>query len=45
MPKTAKKRTPKKRGPEADRLKIKGRWQDAVKKSLTKKRPTAGWPK
>lgn len=45
MPKPAKKRTPKQRGPAADRLKLKGRWQDAVKKSLQKKKPEEGWPK
>jgi hypothetical protein len=44
MPKAAKKK-PKQRGPEAERLKIAGRWQDAVKKSLTKKKPAEGWPK
>jgi hypothetical protein len=26
-------------------LKIEGKWQDAVKKSLTKKKPPAGRPK
>jgi hypothetical protein len=45
MPKAEKKKTPKQRGPQADRLKLKGRWQDAVKKSLTKKKPAEGWPK
>jgi len=45
MPKTAKKQATKKRGPEPERLKIKGRWQDAVKKSLAKKKPSEGWPK
>jgi hypothetical protein len=44
MPKTAKK--PKaKTGPKPDTLKIEGKWQDAVKKSLAKKKPLAGWPK
>jgi hypothetical protein len=42
-PVTAKKKAAKQRGPIADRLKIRGRWQDAVKKSLTKKKPAAGW--
>jgi len=26
-------------------LKIDGNWQEAVKKSLTKKKPPEGWPK
>ncbi len=33
------------RGPKPDLLKIKGRWQDAVKHSLQKKKPAEGWPK
>lgn len=33
------------RGPKPDTLKIKGKWQDAVKKSLSKKKPAEGWPK
>jgi hypothetical protein len=32
-------------GPKPDTLKIEGNWKDAVKKSLTKKRPADGWPK
>jgi hypothetical protein len=32
-------------GPKPDTLKIEGKWQDAVKKSLTKKKPADGWPK
>jgi hypothetical protein len=32
-------------GPKPDTLKIEGKWQDAVKKSLTKKKPVQGWPK
>jgi len=32
-------------GPKPDMLKIKGSWQAAVKKSLTKKKPPSGWPK
>jgi hypothetical protein len=35
---------PKKRGPVADRVKIKGDWTDAVKKALRKQRPDTGWP-
>jgi hypothetical protein len=44
MPKATKK-SPEKRGPKADLLKIDGDWKDAVKKSLAKKKPAAGWPK
>ncbi len=33
------------RGPKPEVLKIEGDWQDAVKKSLAKKKPAAGWPK
>jgi hypothetical protein len=44
MPKTTKK-TPIKRGPKPDMLKIEGDWKDAVKKSLAKKKPAEGWPK
>jgi hypothetical protein len=33
------------RGPKPDTLKIEGKWQDAVKKSLAKKKPADGWPK
>jgi hypothetical protein len=36
---------PLKRGPEPEMLKIDGDWKDAVKTSLTKKKPAAGWPK
>lgn len=36
---------PKKRGPQPDLLKIEGDWTKAVKKSLAKKKPAAGWPK
>lgn len=32
-------------GPKPERLKIEGDWQDAVKKSLAKKKPADGWPK
>jgi hypothetical protein len=44
MPKATKK-TPEKRGPKPDLLKIDGDWKDAVKKSLAKKKPAMGWPK
>ena len=43
--KAAKKSSKKPRGPEPDRLKIKGDWTVAVKKSLAKKKPKTGWPK
>ena len=33
-------------GPKPDTLKIEGiGWEDAVKKSFTKKKPASGWPK
>jgi hypothetical protein len=44
MPKTAKK-TPEKRGPKPDLLKLDGDWGAAVKKTLGKKKPDGGWPK
>jgi len=34
----------KKRGPEADRVKIDVTWKDAVKTALKKPRPEQGWP-
>jgi hypothetical protein len=34
-----------KRGPKPDVLKIRGRWQDAMKQSLKKQKPPEGWPK
>jgi hypothetical protein len=40
--KRPKKATP---GPKADALKLSGNWKDAVKKSLSKKKPQEGWPK
>ena len=45
---TTPKKTPAKRvprGPRPDTLKIEGKWQDAVKKSLAKKKPADGWSK
>jgi len=33
------------RGPKPDTLKIEGDWRDAVKTSLSKKKPAEGWPK
>ena len=32
-------------GPKPDLLKIEGDWQDALKQTLSKKKPTSGWPK
>jgi hypothetical protein len=32
------------RGPKPDVLKIRGRWQDAMKQSLQKKKPAGSWP-
>ena len=37
------KETPKP-GPEPERLKIEGDWEDAVSKALSKPRPDEGWP-
>jgi hypothetical protein len=34
-----------KTGPKPEVLKLRGTWQDAVRKSLTKKKPPEGWPK
>jgi hypothetical protein len=34
-----------KRGPKEDRLKLRGKWQDAIKQSLQKRKPPEGWPK
>jgi hypothetical protein len=49
MAKAPKLKKPKKNratpGPKPDALKIEGDWRDAVKKSLSKKKPAAGWPK
>jgi hypothetical protein len=42
---TTAKKVPSKRGPKPDLLKIEGDWKDAVKKTLEKKKPAAGWPK
>jgi hypothetical protein len=45
--KTAKKKKAKnsaKRGRKPDVLKIEGNWKDAMKKSLSKKKPPEGWP-
>ena len=34
-----------KTGPEPERLKIEGNWQEAVAKAMQKQKPAAGWPK
>ncbi len=46
-PKRASKRTTPRSspGPKPSVLKLKGKWQDAVKESLQKKKPAEGWPK
>ena len=31
-------------GPDPDRLKIEGDWEEAVGRALEKKRPAEGWP-
>jgi hypothetical protein len=41
----AKQQREPKRGPEPERLKIKGGWEKAVDKALKKRRPPDGWPK
>jgi hypothetical protein len=33
------------RGPKPKTLEIEGDWEEAVKKSLAKKKPSKGWPK
>ena len=43
-PKAAKKQR-KRFGPEPEVLKIEGNWKDAMRKLISKKRPTEGWPK
>jgi hypothetical protein len=45
MPKSAKKKPSIPRGTKPRLLKIDGDWQDAVKKSLAKKKPADGWPR
>jgi hypothetical protein len=32
-------------GPKPDVLKLKGSWQQEIRKSLQKKKPPEGWPK
>ncbi len=38
-------RKAKPRGPKPEVLKINGDWRDAVRKSMSKKKPPEGWPK
>jgi hypothetical protein len=45
MDKTNKTGRKKKPGPKPEVVKISGDWRDAVKLSLTKKKPVNGWPK
>ena len=42
---TLHKKKPTKPGPQPELLKIDRNWQDAIKKSLEKKKPKDGWPK
>ena len=35
---------PSKPGPEPDRLKIDGDWEDAIKQAIGKPKPPDGWP-
>jgi hypothetical protein len=44
-PKQEKPAPKEKPGPKPDILKIPGDWKDAVKKSLERRKPPAGWPK
>jgi hypothetical protein len=44
MAKAKKRKRKKKPGPKTERLKINMHWVDAIKKSLTKKKPASGWP-
>jgi hypothetical protein len=34
-----------KRGPRPENVKIRGSWENAVRRSLQKKKPLEGWPK
>jgi hypothetical protein len=37
--------TPRPPGPEPDRLKLEGDWEELAGKAVKKKRPKEGWPK
>jgi hypothetical protein len=43
--KNAKSSKKAKPGPAAQTLKLEGDWQENIKKAMTKKKPTGGWPK
>jgi hypothetical protein len=43
--KTSTKEQPTQPGPKPEMLKIDCDWEEAVKKSLDKKKPAEGWPK
>lgn len=45
MRREKKNREASKPGPQPESLRIEGDWKDAVKKSLQKQAPAAGWPK
>jgi hypothetical protein len=38
------KEKPKKPGPEEDRLKLDGDWEESISEAMKKKRPEEGWP-
>jgi hypothetical protein len=42
---TSAKRRPQQPGPKPDMLKIDINWQQAIQKSLEKKKPPEGWPR
>ena len=44
VPSDNKNLAPKRTGPEPDRVKIEGDWEEAVTRALAKKRPPEGWP-
>ena len=43
-PRKRKRKTKKKPGPKTERLKINVDWMHAIKASLAKRKPKAGWP-
>jgi len=38
-------KNPKPPGPEAETLKLRGNWEDAFGRAISKPRPPGGWPK
>ena len=44
MGKAKKRKKKKKPGPKTARLKIKVSWSEAIRASLNKRKPKAGWP-